>query len=354
MLYIPYAALLATLTSAANIPASNHVKLDFSVLRGSSKATAKHGANAGLVSKSGLGSIELINEWSFYTTSIKVGSNGDENTVLIDTGSSDLWVMSNNVFCTLPTSTKRSLEDDKDLDIEYDNLHQKEHAKREPTSTYTDGDVCTLCTSLGAFNTETSTSFKLNSTDFSNSYGDGTFANGVWGTDVISVGPFNVPDVSFGVVNDTTSQVGVFGIGLSTLESTNDPIDPLSAYVYENFPIRLKNTGAINKVAYSLFLNNYDSLSGSVLFGAVDHAKYSGQLQTVPIINIYPQIFDNPTSFNIVLDSITIGDSTQNIPVSTLRLGALLDSGTTLTYLPLPIVQAIGALLNGTDRKSVV
>ena len=84
------------------------------------------------------------------------------------------------------------------------------------------------------------------------------------------------------------------------------------------------------------------------LFGAVDHAKYSGQLQTVPIINIYSRYYSRPIRFDIVLNSMTLLSSAQNISVSTTPIPALLDSGTTLTYLPRAIVSTLVSLLGGT------
>lgn len=112
----------------------------------------------------------------------------------------------------------------------------------------------------------------------------------------------------------------------------------------------MKDTGVIKKAAYSLYLNDVGSL-GSVLFGAVDHAKYTGQLPTVPIINIYPEYYNISTTFIVMLDAITLSDSSQKIAVSNSRITALLDSGTTLTHFPPPIVQSIASLLNGKRAK---
>ncbi|GEQ68569.1 hypothetical protein JCM33374_g2237 [Metschnikowia sp. JCM 33374] len=105
------------------------------------------------------------------------------------------------------------------------------------------------------------------------------------------------------------------------------------AYQYENFPIRLKRTGVIKKVAHSIYLNDTECTSGTVLFGSVDHTKYYGQLQTVPIINLYSTSFSAPVALFIGLDSITLGDSNENIGIYNETIAALLDSGTTLTYL---------------------
>lgn len=272
-MYIPYAALLASLASVASASEPSHVKLDFDVLKGDSRLSAKKGARASLVSKGG-NILELANQLNFYSSTLKVGSNGDENTVLVDTGSSDLWVMASNVACYEAPNNKRSLERvSPSAHHQVFGFQRAPVAPVTPTKGFQKRDNSTLttttattasqtltrvdaatCTSLGSFNTGASDTFHFNSSapPFSILYGDGSFANGLWGTDSVSVGPFDVSEISLAVVNDTTSDVGVFGIGLAALEVTYSDAYPQFAYKYQNFPVRLKDTGVINKVAYSL------------------------------------------------------------------------------------------------------
>ncbi|OBA17950.1 acid protease [Metschnikowia bicuspidata var. bicuspidata NRRL YB-4993] len=359
MLYLPYAALLAAVTSAAStpeVPRVGALKMDFSVLRGSSLSSAKKGNVPALIKRDGLAELTLTNEQTYYSSTLKVGSQGAENDVVVDTGSSDLWVMSSDVDCSsTSTSFRRSIENFERFS------HRRLMSFEMPDSTETDAtdknkraDSTNTCTASGSFNTADSSSFQVNTTapDFSISYADGTYATGYWGYDYIDFGSANVSDCSFAVVNDTSSDIGVFGIGLAQLETTYSGTTATSPYTYENFPLRLKATGAINKVVYSLYLNSADALSGSVLFGAVDHAKYSGQLQTVPLVNIYSLFFTNPIRFDIVLDSITLESSSQNVTVSSSSIAALLDSGTTLTYLPSAILSSLVSLLDASTSSS--
>ena len=44
----------------------------------------------------------------FYMATLKIGSNEDENRVLVDTGSSDLWVMSHDLKCVSAPNSKRN------------------------------------------------------------------------------------------------------------------------------------------------------------------------------------------------------------------------------------------------------
>ncbi|GEQ71492.1 hypothetical protein JCM33374_g5176 [Metschnikowia sp. JCM 33374] len=443
MLYLPYAALLASVASAASVPEveSHHYKVDFSVWKGDSRSTATRGGQAKIATAEDFGYLYLANAQNYYSATLKIGSNGDENNLLVDTGSSDLWVMSRNVLCAVHQHSQKrdsfiEFVDHRIVDYgdeaitpannngkrsKYDNYAQSDASDGPPsagpstetsstdtdapsatettgvistvessvsasatgptsgptgpsivpsgteegggsmtdTESYTNGKFTntaspdnTACLSYGSFSTGGSQSFNTNWTapDFSIQYGDGTYATGIWGTDFVSVGDLNV-SLSLGVVKQTSSQFGVFGIGLPGLEVTSAYADPSTAYTYENFPIRLKSAGRIKKVAYSLYLNEPHAASGSILFGAVDHAKYSGQLQTVPLLNMYPGHFAKPISFDVALDLVTLGDSTQNITISNYTVPALLDSGTTLTYLPFPYLNAIAKSLNGTSSS---
>ena len=46
----------------------------------------------------------------------------------------------------------------------------------------------------------------------------------------------------------------------------------------------MRNAGLIDVHTQSLWLINIDSRGGLILFRAVDSAKYTGSLQTVPIV----------------------------------------------------------------------
>lgn len=88
-------------------------RIDFKVLRGNDKRDISFDERQH-VSKRDSTEMELRNRQTFDLANIKVGSNNDEMGVLIDTGSSDLWVMANNLKCeissptTSPTSTSSS------------------------------------------------------------------------------------------------------------------------------------------------------------------------------------------------------------------------------------------------------
>lgn len=103
----------------------------------------------------------------------------------------------------------------------------------------------------------------------------------------------------------------------------------------------MKNSGAIKSNAYSLYLNDSDAKHGTILFGGVDHNKYSGTLYTVALVNTLSG-FTSPIQFDITLNGLgIIDDNGDEKTLTTTKIPVLLDSGTTLTYLPVEMVELI-------------
>lgn len=265
--------------------------------------------------------LPLQNLITYYEAVVSIGTPPQEVKLLIDTGSSDIWVIgSGNPDCGSASDAAR------------------------PNSGIID------CSISGTFDSSKSSSWSQNQTDFFIQYGDTTAAKGSWGTDVFGFGNTNVSGLSIAVASTTNSSNGVMGIGLAGLESTityrgNDQI---SGNPYENLPMKMKAEGLIKANAYSLWLNNLSSDAGNVLFGGVDYAKIDGDLFTVKLVNPQRSVSSKPIAFYVGLDSINITDVKGNSGfISKTPVPALLDSGTTLTYLPQDavnyVINAMGA-----------
>lgn len=130
--------------------------------------------------------------------------------------------------------------------------------------------------------------------------------------------------------------VGVLGIGypaneVSVLRYGKEP--------YPNLPKALVREGWIRSNAYSLWLNDLEASTGSILFGGVDTEKYYGPLHTLPVQKMHGEY----RHFVVALTGLAFSsDSEQHSYASnTLPAAVLLDSGSTLTYLPNPIVNSI-------------
>ncbi|CAI4046144.1 hypothetical protein SKDZ_12G1690 [Saccharomyces kudriavzevii ZP591] len=305
-------AVLNTLALGSILPREKYVKIPF--------VKNQDGAGNVLSKRSnGHEKFVLANEQSFYSVELAIGTPSQSLTVLLDTGSADLWVPSKgNPYC---------------------------------------GSVMD-CDQYGVFDKTKSSTFKANkSSPFYAAYGDGTFAQGAFGQDRLKYNGLDLSGLSFAVANESNSTFGVLGIGLPALEVTYSgkvAVVDKKSYDYDNFPLFLKRSGAIDATAYSLFLNDESQSSGSILFGAVDHSKYEGRLYTVPLVNLYrSQGYQHPVAFDVTLHGIGLQTDRHNTTLTATKIPALLDSGTTLTYLPSQAVALLAKSLNATYSKAL-
>ncbi|KAI9828950.1 MAG: hypothetical protein M1819_006449 [Sarea resinae] len=235
-----------------------------------------------------------------YIANITLGTPPQAISVQIDTGSSDLYVNTpNSTYCT---------------------------SDEDP------------CTSYGTYDANKSSTYKYVSSDFDITYGDGTGAYGDFAKDVLHIGGVKVPGFQFGIGYNSSNAEGVMGIGYEKDEAEAAE----NNITYTNLPQALLNAGLIKAKAYSLWLNDLDASEGSILFGGVDTDKFTGELETLPVLSedgVYRE-------FVVAMSSVgyTNGKTTgvfNNTPVY-----ALLDSGTTNTILPDVIVNQTYNLFN--------
>jgi yapsin 1 len=279
--------------------------------------------------RSGTDSLTLTNQFTYYTTEIEIGTPAQTLEILIDTGSSDLWVMaSSNPYCANNTNEI--------LTGEYIN-----------------------CSQPIIFDDSSSSTFSWNDTEFSITYGDSTFASGRWAQDTVKIGTITLESANFAVGEESNATTCVFGVGLIDGESTvtfSSGSNRNAEDTYINIPQQMYLNGDIGANAYSLWLNDIDSDSGSILFGGVDHARYTGTLETVPIVNAYKsEGISTPFQLTVMLTGLQVQDSAGSTGTvySNVAVAALLDSGTTLTYLPSNVVEAIAATIGATYSDSV-
>lgn len=282
---------ISAVSNAASIPLQERgagvIKLGFDVKQVSKETIT----TAPLQERDEAGTTELTlqNKQTYYITDLYFGSNKEKISVDIDTGSSDLWVIDASAHA----------------DVTY-----------------------------GDFDSSASTTYKGSSDQFGVAYFDESYAKGTWANDDVSLG-VNGPTLKGFKFGDATEMskilYGILGVGLTSLESAST--------LYDNFPVALKKAGIINKNAYSLYLDGKDTQTGSILFGGIDNAKYTGDLVSFPVVS--------DTRLTIDVNGISSSDQTQD-----LNVGFTLDSGSTLSYLNPTLLDELATKLGAKNGGS--
>jgi hypothetical protein len=248
---------------------------------------------------------DLYNSLNGYTVNITLGSPPQQLSVKLDTGSSDLLV---NV----------------------------------PDSTLCQQGSCTG----GTYNENRSQRHAEVASDFNINYVDGRNASGDWISDEIGFAGISPFPFTFGTGQDSTIDQGVLGIGyesnsvwLANHAQSNDS--------HMTLPQALVDFGYIEVTAYSLWLSDTDTETGEILFGGVDHAKYSGNLSTVPIIKDSAGAYKE---FLIALSGLFLDGQSLS---SGLPENVLIDSGSQLTYLPDQLAETIYKQINAVSIPSI-
>ncbi|CAI7656708.1 unnamed protein product [Penicillium pancosmium] len=243
----------------------------------------------------------------YYMLNITVGTPAQSLSLSVDTGSSDMWV---NV----------------------------------PNSTYCAGDDDS-CSSTGLFDIKDSSTFKLLDYDINSTYLDTFLAAGPYATDTLVIGGATIENMEFVVADESINPNGILGIGYAgaTYAAVNLQKE------YNNLPEALVKSGVIKSAAYSLWLNESDG-HGKLLFGGVNKARYQGELQTVPVL----QLDGRYLYMAIALTDISVKSSKGSKSYQTgLPLAVTLDNGSPLISLPKelidPIYKEVGGGYSSTD-----
>ena len=240
----------------------------------------------------------LDNEETLYFANVSLGTPGQKLRLHIDTGSSDLW-----------TNSAQS---------------QLCQSRRDP------------CSVSGTYDPDQSSTSKLISSDFNISYVDGSGALGEYRSDTLKIGGAKLENLQFGLGLDSSSPEGILGIGYPVNEVQ---VNRNQKKAYSNVPQAMVDAGMIQSSAYSLWLDDLESSTGSILFGGIDTEKFEGELETLPI----QAEFGLFAEFLITLSgiSLTQNGNTQDFKNADLPTPVLLDSGSSLTYLPDNVAQDI-------------
>lgn len=265
------------------------LKLDFDIVKDTSKNStlyhpqryfenlrAARGANHAKRSTS----TTITNDRDIsYILDVYLGSQHDKVTVLLDTGSSDLWVYG-------------------------------------PGVSSAEG---------GTFDPSQSSHDQSTGESFSIQYLDNSGAEGSYYLDDFSfnLGLTLVSNFQFAVVSlanaDSTGILGVADKGQEAVEG-----EP----TYDNLPWALQKSGVTPKASYSLFLGSEQEGKGSIIFGGIDTDKYEGDLKKYQV--------STDQGLGITAQSATVGGKSISLGQS-----YILDSGTSWNLWPTDLTEAV-------------
>ncbi|KAA6407168.1 MAG: acid protease [Lasallia pustulata] len=256
----------------------------------------------------------LDNELTLYFANVSLGTPAQKLQLHIDTGSSDLWT-------------------------------------NDAGSSYCKGrdDPCYG----GTYSANSSSTYKYVSSKFNITYADGSGATGDYATDVLSIGGVTLQNLQFGIGYQSGSQEGILGIGYTSNEVQ---VNTYGGQTYPNVPELMATSGVIQSNAYSLWLDDLEANTGSILFGGVDTDKFHGTLQTLPIQpeqGVYAEFLITLTGVSLSNDGSNVSLDSGDTPVV-----VLLDSGSSLTYLPddltTVLYQQVGAQYSSEEQTAFV
>ena len=240
-------------------------------------------------------STSIKNERMLYSIDVTIGSNSDQVSLQLDTGSSDMWTFSPSA-CSAVSCEGGS----------YD----------ETTST---------------------TATEIAPGGFSISYVDQDSVTGDYISDNVVVNGITVQNLQMGwATAGTGATIGIMGVGFRKNEATTN--------VYPNIIDAMYNQGTIGAHQYSLWLDDLSDSSGSIMFGGYD-TSYT--ITNVPIVADSDGVY---RSFGVDWQSLSATDSSGSTATfsssSNIAPQAILDSGTTMMLVPTDLYNSLASYFN--------
>ncbi|CCH40505.1 Saccharopepsin [Wickerhamomyces ciferrii] len=221
-----------------------------------------------------------------YYTEIQIGTPGQPFKVILDTGSSNLWV---------PSTDCSSL----------------------------------ACYLHSKYDHEASSTYKANGSDFAIRYGSGSL-EGYVSQDTLQLGDLVIPKQDFA---EATSEPGlafafgkfdgILGLAYDTI-SVNKIVPP----VYKAL-----NSGLLDEPKFAFYLGDADKTEdgGVATFGGIDESKYTGKITWLPV--------RRKAYWEVKFNGIGLGDEFAELE----NTGAAIDTGTSLIALPSGLAEILNS-----------
>jgi len=224
-----------------------------------------------------------------YFATITLGTPPQEFKVILDTGSSNLWVPS------------------------------------------------TKCTSIACFlhakyDSSASSTYKKNGSAFGIQYGSGSM-EGFVSNDLLAIGDLSIKSQDFAEATKEPGLAfafgkfdGILGLAYDTI-SVNHITPPFYSMI---------NQGLIDSPVFSFRLGDSEDDGGEAVFGGIDENAYSGSIDYVPI--------RRKAYWEVELEKVAFGDDELELE----NTGAAIDTGTSLIALPTDIAEMLNAQIGAT------
>lgn len=220
-----------------------------------------------------------------YFSEITIGTPPQSFKVVLDTGSSNLWV---------PSSECGSI-------------------------------ACYLHTK---YDSSSSSTYKKNGTSFEIRYGSGSLS-GFVSQDVMTIGDLKIKDQIFAEATEEPGLAfafgrfdGILGLGFDTI-SVNKIPPPFYNMIEQ---------GLLDEPVFAFYLgdtNNGEGDESEATFGGINKDHYTGKMTNIPL--------RRKAYWEVDLDAITFGDNTAELE----NTGVILDTGTSLIALPSTLAELL-------------
>lgn len=241
----------------------------------------------------GSGSVPLTNYANAqYFAEIGLGTPPQTFKVVLDTGSSNLWVPSKE--CTSIACY----------------LHSK-------------------------YDSDASASFKSNGTDFAITYGSGS-VEGFISQDDLQLAGLQISNQGFGEATSEPGLTFAFGKfdGILGLGYDSIAVDHTVPPIYNAIKQGLLDEP---KFAFHLGFDGEETSGGTATFGGVDDSLFEGKLTYLPV--------RRKAYWEVKFDSLSLGEDTAK-----LNIGAVIDTGTSLITLPSDLAEIFNAQI-GAEKS---
>ena len=180
------------------------------------------------------------------------------------------------------------------------------------------------------YDSSSSSTFKKNGSEFAIRYGSGS-VSGYISQDILTIGDMKVKKQDFGEATEEPGLAfafgrfdGILGLGYDTI-SVNHITPPFYNMI---------NQGLVDEPVFAFYLGNTNAGEESVAtFGGVDKSHYTGKMVKIPL--------RRKAYWEVNLDSITFGKESADFEST----GVILDTGTSLIALPSTIAELLNKLI---------